>query len=228
MKKFILAVFLISQIVLKSQTNLPFYETRATHWGFTFGLNYSGYNLFKNQTFVDSNYYIAIEGKANPGFLLGPVLNIKIAKYLDIRFLINISFTERSINYFLLDKENSTTKTTIKIPSSYIEMPVLFKYKAARIKNLAPYIIFGVNAKYDIATTKKIDFDQPHLKISPFDFQFELGPGLDFYLPYFKFSIELKYGNGINNILDPEQTIFASPLEAIKTNCFYLSFHFEG
>ena len=52
---------------------------------------------------------------------------------------------------------------------------------------------------------------------------------MQFYLPYFIFSPEIKFSHGLNNILIydnklPESTI----IEKLFTKAFTLSFHFEG
>jgi len=89
-------------------------------------------------------------------------------------------------------------------------------------------MILGTSAKYDLASLRKLNPDEPHLKIAPFDMYLEVGPGLDFYLPYFKFSIELKYSNGFFNLLEQDNSIYSTPIDAIKSHSFMLSFHFEG
>jgi hypothetical protein len=205
-------------------------DNKTAHWGFTFGTSYTGFNIYKNSTFVDSSYYTAIEGKASPGIFLGPLFNLRITKFLDMRLLLDISFNQRNITYIFNGSPDSSTNgnVTIPIPSSFIELPILFKYKAARINNFRPYIIAGVSAKYDLGTVRKINYNEPHLKIAPFDMYLEVGPGFDFYLPYFKFSIEFKYGNGFTNLLDPENTIYSNPIDELKSNTFMVSFHFEG
>jgi hypothetical protein len=55
-----------------------------------------------------------------------------------------------------------------------------------------------------------------------------LGAGVDFYLPYFKFGIELKTSFGLTNILVPEHhTMYSDVLDKIKTQVFYINLTFE-
>jgi len=51
---------------------------------------------------------------------------------------------------------------------------------------------------------------------------------LDFFLPYFKFSIQVKTELGLRNVLVPDLSKFASPLEYLRTRSFVVSFCFEG
>lgn len=231
MKKLFSLLIIFLTLGVKAQKNLPFYEYQSIHWGFTFGINHTNFLIQKNQIFVDSIYYAGIEAKSGKGIFLGPIFNLKIFNPLDIRALLMISFTERNITYYFYDQKNNgkIIKNNISIPSSYIELPILLKYKSSRIlDNYRPYLVGGINIKYDLATNRKINTDEPYLLISPIDIQYEIGPGLDIFLPYFKFSIEVKYGGGIINILDAQNTIHSRPIDKIFTNVVYFSLHFEG
>ncbi len=236
MKKaiFFVLITLSIQSIAFSQTyssrvtiNKPLLDYKPVHWGFTFGVSSSNYTIYKNSDFykADSIDVLGIESSPVPGFFLGPIFNIRLGRFFDLRFLINISFTQRNLNYYL---SSNKTPVIIKIPSSYIEMPVLIKYKGQRIGNFRPYIIFGGSAKYDLASTRKLNINEPYLKVSPFDYYLELGPGFDFYFPYFKFSIELKYSSGFSNLLEIQNNPYSVPIEALRSNAFMLSFHFEG
>jgi len=213
--------------------NLQLLDYKPVHWGFSFGVSKTDFTIFKNDLFynTDSINIVGIESNSIPGIFLGPVFNVRMGKFFDLRFLLDISFTQRNVKYYIAQSSDSSSvinTTTIKMPSSYVEFPVLLKYKSARIDNFRAYVIAGASAKYDLASLRKVNYNEPHLKIAPFDVYMEVGPGMDFYLPYFKFSVELKYSNGFFNLLEKENTIYSTPLDKIKSHSFMLSFHFEG
>jgi len=58
-----------------------------------------------------------------------------------------------------------------------------------------------------------------------------MGAGLDFYLTYFKLSVELKLSNGIGNVLvqaaAPGHPQYYNAIEKIKSQIWVLAFHFE-
>jgi hypothetical protein len=56
----------------------------------------------------------------------------------------------------------------------------------------------------------------------------EVGGGVDMFLPYFKFGLELKMGIGLPNVLIDDNTRFSAPLESLRTKTYMLSFTFEG
>jgi hypothetical protein len=67
------------------------------------------------------------------------------------------------------------------------------------------------------------------VKVSPTDFSLEYGVGIQFFLPYFIFSPELKVTQGVGNTLLYDGNLEQSTvLEKILSRTFTISFHFEG
>ena len=89
-----------------------------------------------------------------------------------------------------------------RLESSFLEFPLLLKLKGDRLNNVRPYVIGGFNYRYDLAAKKDFDDEKPvYIRIKRSDLYYELGAGLDFYLPYFKLSVELKMSNGMRDVL---------------------------
>lgn len=90
------------------------------------------------------------------------------------------------------------------------------------------YIVTGFKVSIDLASQRNIDdegFDI--VKIKKNDFSYEIGLGFDFYLPYFKFSPELKANFGLPNVLVDDDSIYSSSIKSMKTRGFTVSFTFE-
>lgn len=213
--------------------NDPAYDSRPVHFGFTLGLNTMDYSIrpsqFASRTPTDS--LIADLTEIQPGFHVQMVSSFKLANYLTFRFLPGLSFGERKIT-FRDSQGESELNRTMSIESSYIEMPCLLKYKAKRVNNFAPYIIGGVNFRYDISAKKEFaEDDEIYIRMNAFDIAYEAGIGIDFYLPYFKFSTELKLSAGILNTLTDvpheEFPMYTNSIDRINSSIFMLSFHFE-
>ncbi len=216
------------------QKNLPNYEYKIVHFGFSVGLNVMDFSIIKAEDFLSTTIYneiYSIENDQVAGFNLGPIVNFHMGEYFDFRTLIILSFGQRNLQYRATTTNNmvGTLKLhTMKISSTYLEFPLLLKYKAHRINNFRPYIIAGVNPKYDLSAQKKIkESEMPKIRLNNFDFAGELGAGLDFYLPYFKFSIELKYSVGTRNMLIYDDTQYTKSIDKMTSNIWMLSFHFE-
>jgi hypothetical protein len=170
--------------------------------------------------------------------LLSPGINIQIVtdfkpnKYLDIRFLPGVSFGQRNVIYY---KNRSIYNNQQKLESSYLEFPLVLKYKGDRLNNVRPYVLTGLNYRYDLAGKKEYSQDPndppEYIRLKRSDLHYELGTGLDFYLPYFKLSIEIKMSNGLTNLIvnepAPGNPEFRNAIEKMKSQLWIVSFHFE-
>jgi outer membrane protein with beta-barrel domain len=120
----------------------------------------------------------------------------------------------------------------MKIESTFIDLPLLLKYKATRINNTRPYLIGGINVRNDMARNKEFNEDEEiYIKLKPFDVYYELGVGIDFYLAFFKFSTEIKYSVGTLNVVSSnayeEYPQYANSMDSMKSRMFMISLHFE-
>lgn len=246
MKKF---VILIAAVLLsisgysqinKQVQNLPKYDAKALHFGFTLGLNMADFTIRQAPFFVsDTCYVFSVENNKKPGFHLGPVFDVRLGEYFNFRLLINLAFSQRNLSFDYIkdtvDNKPVFAVQEMKLASTFIEAPIQLKYKAKRIDNFRPYVIVGVNPKFDLAARKKPKpEDMPKIKLSPTDIYAEVGFGMDFYLQYFKLSAELKYGYGFLNVIDKSMEYpnsfdrqFFSSIDRLNSKMWMLSFHFE-
>ena len=56
----------------------------------------------------------------------------------------------------------------------------------------------------------------------------DVGAGTDFFLPFFKLSVEGKFQLGTRNVLIQDASTYSAPLDRLRTRTFILSFCFEG
>lgn len=232
----LLAGFLLIPVLAHAQVrrvmNDPNYDRKPIHFGFTVGFNLNDATIdFANDFYTQFDTVYGIENIPSMGFHLGPVVNFRLGEYFDYRPLINLSFGQKNLDYRLLTQEDGQTTFTnhmMQIESVWVEFPQLIKYKAVRLNNVRPYLIAGFNPKFDLAARKKIkEEEQPKIRLDRFDLYYEVGFGIDYYLPYFKFSTEFKYGVGLGNVVVPDQTEFTSAYDRINAKIFMISFHFE-
>jgi hypothetical protein len=186
-------------------------------------------NITPSQAFLDSTGLYPEVSILNPGINIQIVTDYRPARYLDIRFLPGVSFGQRVVRYY---KDNVLYNDQQKLESSFLEFPVLLKLKGDRLNNVRPYVVTGLNYRYDLAGKKEYDPDKPvYLRLKRPDLYYELGAGLDFYLTYFKLSVELKMSNGFGDVLvkeaAPGHAEFYNAIEKMKSQIWVLSFHFE-
>ena len=250
---FIIAVFIsLGAVAQKPKVqNDPTHDEKLLHFGFSLGFNTMDFNIKHSQDAVDNNI-VAEVARLQPGFHVHAISNLRMAEYFDLRFLPGISFGgERHIEYRDLSVEDQEDielidpdDIPVKIESNFLEFPLLVKYKSKRLNNFRPYLTGGLNTKFDLAGAKldwgKKDEDGKKKNIvllKLFDYYYEVGAGMDFYMQYFKFSIELKYAAGLRDILKTEGKdgkrpypiieIYTNVIDQLHSRMFLISFHFE-
>lgn len=216
--------------------NLRRYDSKLLHFGFTVGLNSADFYIRNSDNFFDIQeigQIYGIENSQSVGFHLGPISNFRLGEYFDLRILFDLNFSQRTLNYYMLmnyDQDGNANFDYYKmqLSSTYIEFPVLLKYKSQRINNYRFYVIGGVNTKLDLAAKKKIpEIEMPKIRLDQTNVYYEIGLGIDFYTTYFKFSPEIKFGAGLFNMLNQDDTEFSKSINYLKSNMVTLSFHFE-
>jgi len=247
---FLAGLLLLVHIDLSGQKQKPkndsWYDDKALHFGFSLGFNLMDFNIVPTriQMGSDTSRYLNPEvSLLNPGINIQIVTNFRPGRYFDFRFLPGVSFGQRNIRFYQVHKIQDGPQGFIeevekiyderqRLESSFLEFPFLLKYKGERLNNVRPYVIGGINYRYDLAGKKEYDDEKPiYLRLRRSDLYYELGAGLDFYLPYFKLSIELKMSNGIRDVLvhDPAQKNpeFVNSIERIHSQIWVVAFHFE-
>lgn len=244
MRKFTLIILLLSIVSVgfaqrKRQPsrvpiqNLQNFDKQRFHFGFILGYNSADffYDL-KPNTFT-SDSLITLRVSKKPGFNLGIVSSWDWSPMFKLRFLPTLSFQERAMDYNFHMEPDTNQYWMKSVQSTYLDFPLLLKIRSQRINNFAAYVVGGGRFGLDMQSNNKVDNDNAApsdqvIKLTKPDYGFEVGGGFDFFLQYFKFGVELKMGVGLKNVLIQENTIFSSPLEAIRTKVWTLSLTFEG
>lgn len=224
--------------------NLTTFDNKRIHFGFTLGLNETDFDfayyriMSDNPAFVSTNPLdLPYKDKAIrvdisslvPGFTVGIVSNLRLTESFDLRFLPGMSFGERKLVYNIpVIDLNSDNRANYSIKSTFLDFPLLVKYKARRMNNQRPYLIAGLAYRIDISKTGVEDL----VRTKPFSSYVETGVGWDNYLEFFRLSTELKFSFGLNNVLnvgpkDTQAQVYSDALTQLVSNVFTLSFHFE-
>lgn len=164
-----------------------------------------------------------------PGFSVAIITSLRLHKYFNLRFLPGMSFGERRLvfNYEIDDPDNPDGEF-FSIKSTYLDFPLLIKYKSNRINNQKPYLIGGGAYRIDISKTGKEEL----VPLKKGSFYAEFGVGWDTYLQFFRFSTELKVSLGLNNIIGDspdliKKQFYHGAFSEVTSNVFTISFHFE-
>lgn len=181
-----------------------------------------------NPSTVDSVY--AIETKAQSGFTLGIMANLRIVDILALRFSPGLSFGQRTLNYTMKGVHDTAFYNVAKpVESTMLEFPISLRLKSARLNDFRFYAEAGVKYTYDLASKEGIDDKgQSLVKIKKHDIAFEVGTGLDIYLRYFKLTPSFKVSWGIPNTLVREDQTYSASMNKMYTRMLLFTFYFEG
>jgi hypothetical protein len=235
-RKITILFFLLIPVLLTAQKAKPKndsnYDERLLHFGFSMGMNAMDFRVVMADEFLTNEGEIlkAEVMAVKPGINIQIVTDFRPATYLDIRFLPGVSFGQRNINFY--DSEGTLWGEPQVLESSFLEFPLLLKAKGMRLNNSRPYLIGGLNFRYDLAGKKEYDDERPvYLRLKRADLYYEVGAGIDFYLPYFKLTIEAKMSNGLRDVLvhepAPGYPDYANSISSLRSQMWVLSFHFE-
>jgi len=208
--------------------SLPNFERNRFHFGFSLGGNSTSFKI--NYDIAEFDSLISIETNGQAGFNIGLVGSMRFNKYFTLRFTPTLAFAQRNVEYTFAGEP--VVKATRIIESTYIQFPLTMKYRSARAGNFAAYVIGGGNFAYDLSSqfdvNNEVVIADQVLKVQRSNIFAEAGFGVDMFLEYFKFSIELKYSHGVTNIFVQDGSFWAQPITDIRPKMFTISLHFEG
>ncbi len=211
--------------------NLANFDLHRFHFGFLLSYNTSDFflTLKPNAPFTDS--VLVVDHVKQPGFNLGIVSSLNMTPNLSLRFIPTLSFQARILNYRFRTSDGKTASFDKPIESTWLEFPLLLKMRSDRINNFAVYVIAGGKFGIDMASQKDVNNaidEEIVVKLNKYDYGAEIGGGMDMFLPYFKFGMELKFSPGIPNLLIDDGTRFSTPLQSLRSKVWVFTFTFEG
>jgi hypothetical protein len=224
---FLFLLFSISASAQRPLLNMPEHDNKLYYFGITFGLNYSVYQINYTSSFARTDTFKVIQPRWQPGFNLGLIGNLKLSRFVDLRFVPSLAFAEKRLQFEFGYPKDSLSDRTIE--SIYMHLPLQLKFKSERIKNFRFYAIAGGKFDYDLAANARSHRPDEFLKVSPVDFGYEFGVGFEFYNPNFIFSPEIKMSQGLTNQLFIDRGIqLTNAIESLLTRMIVISIHLEG
>lgn len=213
--------------------NLPHYDLKPYHFGFSLGFNKMDFAIkpIEDYRLIESGEFDTLKSvitRSENGFNIGIVSNLRLHPQWDLRFVPTLTFGDRSLIYDGV-KNNEPYRRTQKVESTFIDFPLHFKYKSVRMNNTRVYVIGGAKYSIDLASTedKKEGEEEVIVKLYKNDYFYEVGVGIDYYFYYFKFSTEIKASFGVRDMLKRENTVFTNSIDKLNSRIIMVSFLFE-
>jgi hypothetical protein len=229
----LLCVIVMSACAQKPQRllNLQTFDYKKYHFGFIIGFNTSDFTIRHEADFTFADSLKSLQNVPQSGFNLALLASLDMTPNLHLRFLPGLSFQDRGLDYVFLDAEGKNELFFKRTESVFLDFPLNFKFRTNRVGNFAAYALIGGKYSIDMQSQKDVDNaseDQKILKLKDQNYSLDVGGGFDFFLPFFKFGVEVKTEMGFPNMLIQEDTRFSSPIESLRTRAVIISLTFEG
>ncbi len=211
--------------------NLPSFDYKKYHFGFLLSTNTSDFFFDYRPDFTFQDSLLGIENVRQSGFNLALLASLDLTPNFHLRFIPGLSFQDRGLNYRFLLEDGTQDILLKRTESVFLDFPLLIKLRTNRVGNVAAYALIGGKYSIDLQSQKDVDNaveSDVIIKLQNRDYSIDAGGGIDFFLPYFKFSIEMKTAFGLPNMLIQEESRFSAPIESLRTRTFIFSLCFEG
>ena len=235
---------------IQAQGNLPYIDDKLIHFGFSIGFNSMDFGITESGSTLDiyqktnsssgdviynplgQGIYHAKVSSLSPGFSVGLISDLRLNRYLNLRFTPTLNFARRELTFYEVGA-TATNTDKIAISSIPVALPIYLKYSAERLDNYRPYLIWGVGTYFDLSSKDA----NPYLQLNKVDYYTEFGIGCDIYFSFFKLAPELKFAIGLgknNDMLnhDPspansKDIVYTQAISRLTSRAITLTFNFE-
>jgi len=162
------------------------WDKQKVFWGYYLGINKKTYKISyinNEDTFINVTPSI--------GFDIGLIGDLRLHKNINLRIEPGISSNTKELDFTYIPGEQDSIR---KVNATYLRIPLLFKFSTDRYNNIRPYTVAGVSYDYNFSSNQDNpnDNEQGEFRMKKNNFSYELGIGIDIYLPYFIFSPSIR------------------------------------
>ncbi len=217
-----------------TMANLMTFDNHLVHFGIQVGIVNAKFDLDYSEDDALRREIQGVTSYFKPGFHIAIIVpDLRLGPWFNFRFLPGVTLMTRRLEYSWEPEAlaaNSRAERWRTVESVYGDIPIEFKFRAARYGNFRPYLTSGISYGFDFASTRKNrnNTQESIVKLSANDFRITTGVGFDFFLHYVKFAIELKMAFGMNELMVPDSDIYARSVNGLSSRVFFLTFTFEG
>lgn len=201
------------------QLHDEFYDEKPLHFGFMFGLTSSNYyaNGFPSVLVNDvTGEPLSLSSPRSFGFQIGGIVNYALSKHVEVKSGLNIALYDRQIQF--------ANEELISRESTWLEIPMLLKFRSVRRQNHRMYLISGLKLGLEANVKKK----NTAVTANTSELSLEYGIGFERFYRFFKFSPEIRISHGLNNLfVPPGSTNSYSKLSQLNSHTISLIFNFE-
>lgn len=228
MRKIIVIVLLfLSFAEAKTQINYIAKGNKLIYFGISLGANIADYTIIRKPKInpLETDSIKLVGTRFGPGFDLGIITNLQFHKYLDLRFVPTLSFSEKTISF--TDINNQVVKKDVS--SIYLSFPLTIRYKSKPIKDFRFFVLGGLRYNFDLNAQSNARNNDDQILVSPHDFGGEMGFGFQVFFPTFVFSPEIKVFHSFMDIKRAnEGLIYSRAVDKLFSRIFSFTINLEG
>ena len=205
--------------------HLEFYDDKPIHYGFLFAMPVTRFTIRHSDKFMESDSAYSIVSPAQGAFRMGFTVNAFLTDHFDIRTTPSISLYERRVKF---NYPGGTEKIESR-ESTWIEIPLLLKYKSTRRVNTRMYMVAGVTLgiETNVKRSRSNASISNQLDTRTSDFTVDYGVGFEQFFQFFKFAPELRFSHGLVNMLQPANNTSSIGLNRLTSHTVTLYLNFE-
>jgi len=200
MKKFLIAILLFAffsnsskaqgrDVVIYKQS----WDKQPVFWGYFLGINKKDFKI----TYTEENTFIDVT--ANVGFEVGLIGDLRLHNNINLRLEPGLSSNTKELAFTHIP---GGKKDSIRdVNATYLRIPLLLKFSANRYYNIRPYVVGGFSYDYNFSSNQDNPNDNydGEFRSKKNNFSYEIGIGMDVYLPNFIFSPSIRGVFAIND-----------------------------
>lgn len=237
MKYCLTVILLLVGLSANAQKEKPLnyqkFDKRVFHFGFMLGANTSGYTVSQKVDAYERFGLKSMTVNSQPGAQLGILTTMKLGTpMIRLRLLPSLSFQERVIHQVFVDPDDITKEilNDERVHSTNIDIPLMFQFRTLRLNNFTAYFLVGGQYTIDLQSQQDAiqKFDDPFIKMKKHDILGQVGAGIEFFAPFFKFSLEVKYSHSFFNGFIQDNTKSSAPIDKLYNRGWMFSIIFEG
>lgn len=203
--------------------HLERYDDKPIHYGFFFAVPVTRFSVGYSPAFVASDSAYRIYSPNKGSFRVGFVVNAFLNDRFDLRLTPSVSLFSREVLY---DYPNSAQKIERR-ESTWLDLPLLLKYKSDRRNNSRMYLLAGGAFSVETNVRRKENVGGSGLSTGTMDFAVEYGVGFEQFFEFFKFAPELRFSHGLVNLYRPTTNVAGVGINRLTTHSVTLYLNFE-
>ncbi len=208
------------------------HDKKKYRWGYYLGFNSLDFKVdyVEDRANLEVNRQDIVTNK-QIGFNVGLIGNLRINDYVDLRTEPGVIFTTREL-FFPNIVSTRINDTKREVQTTAVHIPILIKLSTKRLNNFKPFIVGGVSTSINLSSNEDNPDDNSvgEFRTKTNLFNYELGFGIDFFLPYFKFTPSIRGVFSTTNEIVQDDNLpsqYTSPIDKLRTRGVFINFTFQ-